>query len=423
MQKVITVSLNGNAYQLDEDAYAQLSRYLDQAAAALAGNPDQAEIVADLEQAIGEKCARYLNAHKTVVIGAELRQIIAEMGPVDGAPGPAEADPQAAAPGVGASGFGTSGGAGAGGATGHAGATGAPPFVSRRLYQISDGAVLSGVCNGLAAYFAVDVTLVRAIFIALFLLTGGVALLGYVVLMFVVPYASTSEEHAAARGLPFNARALVERAKQKYSQFAQGAEWRGTRAEWRREWRRMRAEWRFERRRMRDEWRTHWRFGRSAPPPGTTFGSGGAAGTSGVRAAPVSYIAHVIIGTLLAVLGIVSAILTIGWLLVLMSLITTGAILGWTLPHDIPLSAALLVLLLVYGCVAWPIRALRHAAYVSVGAYHGAWVEAWNGIIACAVVVTVLWFGFHHEPEVRELFNGFIHWWNSVVGGDLADWT
>jgi phage shock protein PspC (stress-responsive transcriptional regulator) len=420
MQKVITVSLNGNAYQLDEDAYTRLSRYLDESAAALANNPDKAEIVVDLEQAIGEKCARFLNAHKTVVTGAELHQIIAEMGPVDGDPGPAAADPKTTA------GFGASTGAGAADATGAAGAAGVaggpPPFVSRRLYQISDGAVLSGVCNGLAAYFAVDVTLVRAIFIALFLVTGGVALLGYVVLMFVVPYASTSEEHAAARGLPFNARALVERAKQKYSQYQNG-EWRGARDEWRKEWRRMRAEWRFERRRMRTEWRTHWRFGRGSAAPGAPFGAGGATAAGGVRPAPVSYITHVIIGTLLAVLGIVSAILTIGWLLVLMSLVLTGAVMGWTLPHGIPFWAALVVLVVLYSCFAWPIRALRHAAYASVGSYHGAWVEAWNGIIACAVVVTVLWFGFHHETEVRELFNQFVHWWNSVIGGNLGDWT
>jgi phage shock protein PspC (stress-responsive transcriptional regulator) len=427
MQKVITVSLNGNAYQLDEDAYRLLSRYLDESAAALAGNPDKSEIIADLEQAIGEKCARFLNAHKTVVIGSELQQIVAEMGPVDGDPGKGTGDTAAgeaagtagaASAGAGASAAGTAGTAGSAGYTGQAGAP--PPFVSRRLYQISDGAVFSGVCNGLAAYFAIDVTLVRAIFIALFLFTGGLALLAYVVLMFVVPYASTSEEHAAARGLPFNARTLVERAKQKYTQFANGPQWRGTRAEWRKEWRRMRAEWRFERRRMREEWRTQWRFGRGGRPPDAAFG---ATGGAGVRPAPVSYVAHIIIGTILAILGIVSALFTVGWLLVLLSLVTTGAVLGWTLPHGIPFWAALLLLLIVYSSVAWPIKALRHAAYASVGAYHGAWVEAWNGIIALAVVVTLLWYGFHHVPEVRELFNQFAHWWNSVMGGNLGEWT
>jgi len=410
MQKVITVSLNGNAYQLDEDAYTRLSRYLDESAAALANNPDKAEIVADLEQAIGEKCARFLNAHKTVVTGAELHQIIAEMGPVDGDPGPAAADPKTTA------GFGASTGAGAADATGAAGAAGVaggpPPFVSRRLYQISDGAVLSGVCNGLAAYFAVDVTLVRAIFIALFLVTGGVALLGYVVLMFVVPYASTSEEHAAARGLPFNARALVERAKQKYSQYQNG-EWRGARDEWRKEWRRMRAEWRFERRRMRDEWRRHWRFGAGGAP------ASAAALSPGAKTPAANYATHIITGTVLAILGLIFAIFTIGWVLALLSLLTTGALLGWSLPHGVPFWAALVVLVLLYNAIAWPIKAMRRSIYYSVGPYQGAWVEAWNGIAALAVVFALLWYGYHHQPEVHNLFDHLSQWWNESVSTQL----
>src|SRR5262249_42716164 len=52
MQKVITINLNGNAYQLDERGYDAMRAYLEQAERQLAGNPDQAEILADLEQAI-----------------------------------------------------------------------------------------------------------------------------------------------------------------------------------------------------------------------------------------------------------------------------------------------------------------------------------------------------------------------------------
>src|SRR5208282_5692454 len=263
MQKVITVSLNGNAYQLDEDAYAQLAAYLDASAHALAANPDKAEIITDLEQAIGEKCARYLNAHKTVVISAELRQVIAEMGPVD--PGLAE-PPASAGAGRGSDHQGAGGSSNAG--------SGAASAAPRRLYQISEGALVSGVCNGIAAYLDVDVTLVRIIFMTLTLLTGGAALLGYLVLMFVVPYANTSEEHAAARGLPFNARALVERAKQKYAEFTRGTGTSthtgtgetGLHPPWREEWRQARAFWRAERLRARAQWRAY-RRGRGPPPP------------------------------------------------------------------------------------------------------------------------------------------------------------
>jgi hypothetical protein len=86
MQKVITINLNGNAYQLDETAYGLLRTYLDAAELQLKDNPDKAEIISDLEQAIADKCNRVLGARKTVVTTAEVKQIIEEMGPVEAAP-------------------------------------------------------------------------------------------------------------------------------------------------------------------------------------------------------------------------------------------------------------------------------------------------------------------------------------------------
>ena len=57
MHKVVTINLNGQAYQFDEDAYERIRAYLGRAEAQLHDNPDRAEILADLEQAIADKCA------------------------------------------------------------------------------------------------------------------------------------------------------------------------------------------------------------------------------------------------------------------------------------------------------------------------------------------------------------------------------
>ena len=385
MRQVITVSLNGRAYQLEDDAYAVLSAYLAESAVALAGNPDKDEIIADLEQAIADKCDRYLNAHKTVVGRAELARIIEEMGPVDGAPaaaGPAPAAAAGATPGAGAP-----------------GAAATPPgdaTAPKRLYQISEGALISGVCNGIAAYFSVDVTLVRLGFVAMAFLTGGVVVLAYLVLMFVVPYASTSEEHAAARGLPFNARALVERAKKQAAEFASSTHWQGSKEhwkdEWRSEWRRARTEWRDEWRRSRAEWRARrW----SRPPPSQQPPAG----------PTVPYVAHVVTGFILAALGIVLALWTIGWLIAFASLVATGAIFGWGLPHDVPFWVGIVVLIVVYQVVAWPLKALRRAAYYPGAGYHGPWVAAWDGVVGVAILFALAWYGYHHVPEVRNLLD------------------
>jgi hypothetical protein len=82
MQKVVIINLNGRACQLDEGAYDSLRAYLARAEAALAKNPDKLEIIADLEQAIAEKCDRFLGPTKNVVTLAEINQVIEEMGPV-----------------------------------------------------------------------------------------------------------------------------------------------------------------------------------------------------------------------------------------------------------------------------------------------------------------------------------------------------
>jgi len=82
MQRVITINLNGHAYQLDESAYDALRAYLNLAESQLKDNPDRTEILADFEQAIAEKCGRFLGPNKTVVTAVEMQQIVTEMGPV-----------------------------------------------------------------------------------------------------------------------------------------------------------------------------------------------------------------------------------------------------------------------------------------------------------------------------------------------------
>jgi hypothetical protein len=83
MQKVVSISLNGIAYQLEEPGYNLLRDYLERAELRLKDSPDRPEVMADLEQAIGEKCRATLGPHKTVVNTAEVERLIAEMGPVE----------------------------------------------------------------------------------------------------------------------------------------------------------------------------------------------------------------------------------------------------------------------------------------------------------------------------------------------------
>jgi phage shock protein PspC (stress-responsive transcriptional regulator) len=173
MNKVIIVNLNGIAYQLEEPGYNRLRRYMDRAEARLGGNPDRAEILRDMEQAIGEKFAARLGAHKTVISSEEVDTVLKEVGMVD--PGESGAESESSRsedfkPG------------------------------RKRLYRIMEGQKIAGVCTGLAAYADVNVSLVRWIFALLAIGTSGVFGLVYIAMIFLVPFAYTPEQRAEAHG-------------------------------------------------------------------------------------------------------------------------------------------------------------------------------------------------------------------------------
>ena len=66
----------------------------------------------------------------------------------------------------------------------------------KKLYQRKTGAIVTGLCNGMANYFNVDATLVRICWVGFSLIAYPEAILAYAMFAFVVPYASDDEENA-----------------------------------------------------------------------------------------------------------------------------------------------------------------------------------------------------------------------------------
>lgn len=65
------------------------------------------------------------------------------------------------------------------------------------LFQRKDGAIVSGLCNGIARYVDVDPNYVRIWWLGMSLFIGAKTLLIYAVLMFVVPYAKDETRSTA----------------------------------------------------------------------------------------------------------------------------------------------------------------------------------------------------------------------------------
>ena len=196
MNKVTTINLNGNAYQLEEAGYERLKKYLDQARKNLADDPDKDEILADFERAIAEKCDAYLHAKKTVISETEVQKMIDEMGPVESAEEGAHDAPEDTA-------------------------TPRP----KRLYSLRDGAIIGGVANGLAAYLNVDITIIRILFVIVAFASSGFAILIYLLMMLILPVAQTPEQKAELRGENFTAQDVLDRAKKKYADISSKEHW------------------------------------------------------------------------------------------------------------------------------------------------------------------------------------------------------
>ena len=183
----VTVTLNRSSLQVDEAAHARLEGYLADAARTLAVHPDREEILADLEQAVADQCLRRLGAADRIVTLEVLAAALDEIGPLQ------IPDSEAGSTAAGTS------------APSGAGATAIP----RPLQQVSEGAVVAGVCKGLARYLRLDVTLVRVLALLLLFITGGGAVLVYLGLMLLLPYAPPEPGSPPIGRLPAKCREFV----------------------------------------------------------------------------------------------------------------------------------------------------------------------------------------------------------------------
>ena len=126
MDKTIVIGLSGHAaqFRLDEDAYERLSRYLDRAAVGLQDDPDQAEVLGDLERSVGDKLAALLGSEDRLITAADIDGVLEQIGAVDtGQPTPVPGDE-----------------------------TDAPPSGVAASTRTREGQQIAGVCTGLAAY-------------------------------------------------------------------------------------------------------------------------------------------------------------------------------------------------------------------------------------------------------------------------------
>lgn len=173
MKKSFSVNISGVIFQVDEDAYEKLHRYLDRLNLHFANTEGKDEIIADIEQRIAEMLTQKLGDHRVVTL-AHIEEVVSALGePVDFEDGTTE-----------------------------------EPILRgrryrRRLYRDPDDKVLGGVAGGMGSYFNTDPLWFRIAFIVLTIF-GGSGILVYLILWLIIPEARTAAERLEMRGEEIN---------------------------------------------------------------------------------------------------------------------------------------------------------------------------------------------------------------------------
>jgi phage shock protein PspC (stress-responsive transcriptional regulator) len=165
MDRTINVRLSGHdrRFELDEDAYKHLAGYLQRAGSRL-DDAERAEVLGDLERSIGERLEEFGQRQQAFTVG-DIDRVLEDVGPV-------ETGRESAADGQSS-------------VSGQPPANGQP--AKRRLRRIREGQQIAGVCTGLAEYTQVDVDWMRTGWVLGALVTGGVLIVVYIALIFVLP--------------------------------------------------------------------------------------------------------------------------------------------------------------------------------------------------------------------------------------------
>ena len=190
MNKTVSISLAGFSFIIEEQAYEKLNNYLQALRNSL--EKDEAdEVMYDIEIRIAEIFRENLDKRE-VVNSDDVEKVIAQIGTPEAIEGQSEENAEQEIP---------------------------QEKTKKELFRDMKRGKIAGVCAGLAQYFGMDISLMRIIWILVFIFSVGfVSVVAYVILWVVVPEAETASDFLKMQGKPINFDSLKE-AGQRVSSF------------------------------------------------------------------------------------------------------------------------------------------------------------------------------------------------------------
>jgi phage shock protein PspC (stress-responsive transcriptional regulator) len=194
MNKTISVNIGGRVFNIEEDAYEKLNRYLRTIRGYFTANESADEIISDIELRIAELFQERTSPLKQAITPKDVDEVIAIMGqPEDYAEE---------------------------GAAEEASSYRASGTRSKRVFRDPDNKVLFGTCSGISAYFGWDPIVLRAIFAVLFVFFGS-GLLVYLILTIIIPKAQTTAEKLEMRGEPVTVENISKKVSESFEDVKQ----------------------------------------------------------------------------------------------------------------------------------------------------------------------------------------------------------
>jgi len=187
MKITVSINLGGYSFNIDEDAYSELKRYLKNLELHFADEESSSEILSDIETRMAELFRAKMTGYKQVITIEDVSEAISVLGtPEDIADGESKSSREKfSSPGY------------------------------HRMYRDPDHRIIGGVCAGMGAYWDIDPIIIRIIFAAL-TLAGGLGVIVYLILYIVLPEAKTTAQKIEMKGEPVNIHNIKDSVKQEF---------------------------------------------------------------------------------------------------------------------------------------------------------------------------------------------------------------
>jgi phage shock protein PspC (stress-responsive transcriptional regulator) len=187
MKITVSINLGGWSFSIDEDAYAELKRYLKNLEIHFAGEESSSEILSDIESRMAEIFRSRLTTYKQVIMMEDVHHAISVLGTpedISNEEGTSARD-KFSTPGY------------------------------HRMYRDPDHRIIGGVCAGMGSYWNIEPWIVRIIFFILAMM-GGLGVLIYLILYIVLPEAKTTAQKIEMKGEPVNIHNIKESVKKEF---------------------------------------------------------------------------------------------------------------------------------------------------------------------------------------------------------------